>query len=79
MLVVMDIVSSTFAIYFQVLTHASRLLVRHPTVLERLRNEIQSVAGNDSNLTREDLKKMTYLANILKESMYGCKDQQSKF
>ncbi len=46
----------------------SRLLVRHPHVMDRLRNEITSVLAGKSELNREDLKKMTYLSNILKES-----------
>ncbi len=47
----------------------SRLLVRHPHVMTRLREEITSVLAGKSELSREDLKKMTYLSNILKESM----------
>lgn len=47
----------------------SRLLVRHPRVMDRLREEITSVLAGKAELNREDLKKMTYLSNILKESM----------
>lgn len=47
----------------------SHLLLRHPQTLERLREEIRSVNGNNANFGRQDLKKMAYLANILKESM----------
>jgi len=36
--------------------------------MDRLRNEITSVLAGKSELNREDLKKMTYLSNILKES-----------
>ena len=46
----------------------SRLLVRHPRVMDRLRTEINTVLAGKSDLNREDLKKMTYLSNILKES-----------
>ncbi|KKZ64976.1 hypothetical protein EMCG_09121 [[Emmonsia] crescens] len=42
-------------------------LARHPNVLARLNAEIASTVGYNSNLTREDLKKMPYLANVLKE------------
>ena len=49
--------------------NCSHLLPRHPQVLQRLRDEIQSVAGDNEDLKREDIKKMTYLANVLKESM----------
>lgn len=48
----------------------SHLLPRNPHVLKRLRDEIQSIAGDGKDLKREDLKKMTYLANVLKESRY---------
>jgi septum formation topological specificity factor MinE len=47
----------------------SRLLVRHPHVMSRLREEIISVLAGKTELNREDLKKTTYLSNILKESM----------
>lgn len=47
----------------------SRLLVRHPHVMDRLREEITFVLAGKAELNREDLKKMTYLSNILKESM----------
>ncbi|KAL2039296.1 hypothetical protein N7G274_007964 [Stereocaulon virgatum] len=45
------------------------LLPRHPKVLKRLRDEISSVAGDSKDLRREDIKKMTYLANVLKETL----------
>ena len=47
----------------------SRLLVSHPRVMDRLREEINFVLAGKAELNREDLKKMTYLSNILKESM----------
>ena len=37
--------------------------------MDRLRIEIASVLAGKSDLHREDLKKMTYLSNVLKESM----------
>ena len=46
----------------------SYLLPRHPRVLKRLRDEIRSVAGDNKDLKREDIKKMPYLAIVLKES-----------
>ncbi len=46
-----------------------RLLVRHPKVMSRLRDEIDAVAGGKGDLNREDLKKMTYLSCILKETL----------
>lgn len=46
----------------------SFLLVRYPEVLNKLRTEIESVTGDKTDLQREDLKQMPYLANVLKES-----------
>ncbi|KAI4148023.1 MAG: hypothetical protein L6R39_002922 [Caloplaca ligustica] len=46
-----------------------RLLVRHPAVLTKLRDEIEAVMDGKAELTREELKKMTYLSNILKETL----------
>ena len=48
---------------------SSYLLVRYPQVLSKLRKEIETVAENRTNLLREDLKRMPYLANVLKESV----------
>jgi hypothetical protein len=48
-----------------------RLLVRHPKVLDKLRQEISLVANNNTELHRADLQKMTYLTNVLKESKYS--------
>ena len=45
------------------------LLPRHPEVMARLRDEIRSVAGDNEDIKREDIKKMTYLANVLKETL----------
>lgn len=46
-----------------------RLLVRHPKTLERLRSEVRSVMGDGKHASRENVRKMPYLANIIKESL----------
>lgn len=46
----------------------SRLLVRHPEVLKKLREEVSSMIGNASDFDRDDLQKMEYLTMVLKES-----------
>jgi cytochrome P450 len=46
----------------------SRLLVRHPDVLKKLREEISIIIGNASDFGRDDLQKMEYLTMVLKES-----------
>lgn len=43
------------------------LLVRHPVVLRKLREEVISTIGDASNITRTQLRSMSYLQNILKE------------
>ena len=48
--------------------HASRLLVRHPHVMARLRSEIGSVLGDGEHPSREKIRKMPYLAMVVKES-----------
>ena len=47
----------------------SHLLAREPTVLERLREEIRSIVGDNQDFSREDLKKMDFLNNVLKETL----------
>ncbi|KAL6713131.1 hypothetical protein ACLMJK_009252 [Lecanora helva] len=49
------------------LTWTFFLLVRHPRVLEKLREEID--ANHTANLTRTDLRRMGYLQNVLKETL----------
>ncbi|PGH16458.1 hypothetical protein AJ79_01789 [Helicocarpus griseus UAMH5409] len=44
-------------------------LSRHPDVLARLNAEIASIVGYKTSLTRDDLKKMPYLTNVLKETL----------
>lgn len=46
----------------------SYYLANHPNVLARLNSEIQSKLKGRTDFTREDLKKMGYLENVLKES-----------
>jgi cytochrome P450 len=46
----------------------SYLLVRHPAVLERLRQDIESVVQNGQDLARAHIHKMSYLRYVLNES-----------
>ncbi|KAF1991541.1 cytochrome P450 [Aulographum hederae CBS 113979] len=46
-----------------------RLLVRHPHVLSRLRSEVASVMKNSPHPNREQIRKMPYLACVIKESL----------
>ena len=45
------------------------LLVRHPKVLEKLRTEINCNCVDPARLRRADLQKMSYLQNVLKETL----------
>lgn len=49
--------------------HSSRLLVRHPHVMERVRREITTAIQDSASPTREDIQKMPFLACVIKESM----------
>ena len=57
----------------------SYLLTQHQSVLTRLVKEVKSIAGGKSDVTRDDLKKMTYLTNILKESKSVSADLHTTF
>jgi Cytochrome P450 len=46
----------------------SFLLLRHPEVLKTLRGEISLKCAGDGVLSRSDLRGMTYLQKVLKES-----------
>ena len=46
----------------------SRLLVRHPDVLKRLRDEVRSISGEDAAISKAQVQKMTYLRCVIDES-----------
>ncbi|KAK2736912.1 hypothetical protein FQN57_000515 [Myotisia sp. PD_48] len=46
-----------------------RLLVRHPHMMDRLRNEIASVMDGSTHPTRQHVRKMAYLDCVVKESL----------
>lgn len=48
--------------------NCSFTLVRYPRVLAKLREEIAQACQGKPNLTRSDLRNMTYLQNVIKES-----------
>lgn len=75
MLFILDTVgpSNCHSIYFHnMLTSiklgSSRLLVRHKVVMTRLQKEIDSVMGDSENPSREQIRKMPYLASVIRES-----------
>lgn len=72
MLFILDIVRpwEHFLKYLAVLTYSSdsRLLVRHESVMNRLRDEVSSVMGESENPTREQIRRMPYLFCVVKES-----------
>ncbi|KAF8860798.1 cytochrome P450 [Acephala macrosclerotiorum] len=45
------------------------LIVRHDSVMECLRAEIETTVGDSSDLTREQIMKMRYLGFVIKESL----------
>ena len=51
------------------LTWTFFLLVRHPKNLEKLRTEIYRHCSDPASLTRADLRKMSYLQNVLNETL----------
>ena len=51
------------------LTWTFFLLVRHPQVLKKLREEIENKCSDPASLTRTSLREMTYLQNVLKETL----------
>ena len=42
--------------------------MRHPAVLEKVREEIGVIVGHETDFDRDDLQKMEYLTMVLKES-----------
>ena len=50
------------------MSFSSRLLIRNPDRLTKLKSEINTILGNEKNLTRAHIQRMTYLHNVIKES-----------
>ena len=50
------------------LTWTFFLLVRHRKILEKLREEVNTACSDLANLTRTELRKMSYLQNVFKET-----------
>lgn len=55
-------------IFKTLLTRISFLLVRHPQVLEKLNAEVNAVIAKGVVITRNELRGMNFLQNVLKES-----------
>lgn len=53
-----------------ILPYLSYHLAQHPVKLSRLNEEIESRLNGRTDFTRDDLKKMGYLENVLKESKF---------
>ncbi|MCJ1315275.1 hypothetical protein MMC15_000592 [Xylographa vitiligo] len=51
------------------MSYIFRLLVRYPNVLNKLRSEIESVLGQDKDVTRTYIQRMPYLHNVIKETL----------
>lgn len=51
------------------MSYVFRLLVRHPRVLKKLRSEIESVLGQDKDITRAYVQRMPYLQHVVKETL----------
>ncbi|CZT48091.1 related to cytochrome P450 CYP4/CYP19/CYP26 subfamilies [Rhynchosporium secalis] len=51
------------------LSYAFHLLLRNPANLETLRGEIESVVGDEKEITRAQIQQMPYLHNVLQETL----------
>lgn len=69
MLSLVDIVSQYTRIRCRGLAdfRTSRLLVRHPKAMARLREEIKLAVPESDHPTREQVMRMPYLASVVKE------------
>ncbi|CAN1335104.1 Cytochrome P450 736A117 [Linum perenne] len=43
-------------------------ILRNPSVMKKLQQEIRTITGNNRNVTEDDIKQMTYLKAVIKES-----------
>ncbi len=46
-----------------------RLLIRHQPAMTRLRSEIRTILGDSEYPVREHIRKMPYLAQVIRESL----------
>ncbi|GMP53369.1 hypothetical protein CsSME_00018837 [Camellia sinensis var. sinensis] len=54
---------------YTVLEWAMTKLLRHPTTMKKLQEEVRGIAPKKANLTEDDLEQMHYLKAIIKETL----------
>nr|KYP61990.1 Cytochrome P450 71A6 [Cajanus cajan] len=64
---VMDMFGAGTDTTLAVLEWAMTELLRHPNVMQKLRDEVRGVAGDRTHITEEDLNHMPYLKAVIKE------------
>lgn len=54
---------------YTVLEWAMTELLRHPSIMRKLQNEVRRIVGNKSQITENDLVDMRYLKAVIKETL----------
>ncbi|PRQ17175.1 putative cytochrome P450 [Rosa chinensis] len=54
---------------YTVLEWAMTELLRHPSIMSKLQNEVREIVGNKSHITENDLVDMRYLKAVIKETL----------
>ncbi|XP_027357279.1 cytochrome P450 71A22-like [Abrus precatorius] len=66
---IMDMFGAGTDTTLAVLEWAMTELLRHPTVMQKLQDEVRNMAGNKTHITEEDLSGMAYLKAVIKETL----------
>ncbi|WVZ13349.1 hypothetical protein V8G54_010915 [Vigna mungo] len=67
--IIIDIISATFDTSSTTLEWAMSQLLRHPTVMKRLQQELEHVVGMNRHVEENDLEQLSYLNMVVKETL----------
>ncbi|XP_027924885.1 cytochrome P450 CYP736A12-like [Vigna unguiculata] len=67
--VILDIIIASSEASSKTIDWAMSLLLRHPSVMKRLQEELKHVIGMNKHVGENDLKKLSYLNMVVKETL----------
>ncbi|WVZ14320.1 hypothetical protein V8G54_011886 [Vigna mungo] len=67
--IILDMISAAFDTSSTTVEWAMSQLLRHPTVMKRLQQELEHVVGMNRHVEENDLEKLSYLNMVVKETL----------
>ncbi|WVZ14316.1 hypothetical protein V8G54_011882 [Vigna mungo] len=67
--IILDIIIASFETSSSTVEWAMSQLLRHPTIMKRLQQELEHVVGMNRHVEENDLEKLSYLNMVVKETL----------